>query len=108
MEDEVSRYDDEPKLSLNDFKKWMARQPDKPVPPAVRLAKELIGTYVESKLGVKRLINQMTAESGEPQELAKDFRRYGGVVVQVDRDHNFLIEVESGTFSLPKYFVRRR
>lgn len=96
----------EPSFSLNDFKKWMASQTDKPTRKS-RNHSELVGTMVESRVGVKRLVNKMTVDDGEARELAEDFKNHGGVVVDSDKDENLLIEVDSGTFMLPKFFTKK-
>jgi hypothetical protein len=107
MSDLISQFEDEPSFSLNDFKKWMANQTDKPLPAARRIH-ELVGTYVDSRLSQKRLVNQIVVEEGDVEELAKDFRRHGGVIRQVGKEDNVLVEVSSGTFFIPKFFVRQR
>jgi hypothetical protein len=67
---------------------------------------KLVGCYAESKINARRLVNHMTAEDGEAEGLARDFRKHGGTVKEVDRDNNLLIEVEGGTFHVPQFFVR--
>jgi hypothetical protein len=106
MEQEHDQFDDEPSFSLNDFKKWMASQTDKPAQKSRRHS-ELVGLQAESKISVKRLINKITAEEGDVHELASDFRQYGGIILDVDKDDNLTIEVDSGTFVIPKFFVRK-
>lgn len=105
MKDEEYEPDpNEPSFSLNDFKRWMASQKHQ-TPESARKSR-LVGAFAESKIGAKRLLNHMTVEEGEAAELARDFRRYGGTVREVDRDSNLLIEVESGSFRVPKFFCR--
>jgi hypothetical protein len=96
----------EPSFSLNDFKKWMASQTDKPTRKSRNHA-EIVGTMIESKIGVKRLMSKMLVDEGDVRELAEDFKEHGGVVVDSDKDEILLIEVDSGTFMLPKFFVRK-
>lgn len=93
-------------FSLNDFKKWMASQTDKPTRKS-RDHAEMVGSMVESKISVKRLMNKMIIDEGEARELAEDFKNYGGIVLDSDKDDNILIEVDSGTFTLPKFFVKK-
>jgi hypothetical protein len=95
---------EEPILSLYDFKKWMAHQDDQ---PTKKRHDHLIGLKVESKLGTKRLINKITPNEGIVEDLAKEFRRDGGIILEVDDDCNLLIEVESGSFTIPRFFVRK-
>ena len=97
----------EPSFSLNDFKKWMASQNDAPSHHEKARRSPYIGLQVESKLGVKRLVHKMLAsEDCDVHELAQDFRREGGIVVGAEGE-NLVIEVDSGTFQLPKFFVRK-
>lgn len=96
----------EPSFSLNDFKKWMASQTDKPSRKSRNHA-EIVGTMIESKISVKRLISKMIVDEGDTRELAEEFKEHGGVILDSDKDENLLIEVDSGTFSLPKFFVRK-
>ena len=104
-EEEIEAADpNEPSFSLNDFKRWMASQKRQTSESPKK--SRLVGRYAESKIGAKRLINHITAENGVAEELARDFRRYGGVIAEVDRDNTLLIEVESGTFRVPKFFCR--
>jgi len=107
MSDEhENKFEDEPSFSLNDFKKWMASQTDKPASKS-RHYSELVGLQVESKISTKRLLSKMTAEEGDLHEMARDFRQYGGVILDADKDDNLTIEVDSGTFIVPKFFVRK-
>jgi len=104
LRDDYQRDDDprEPKFSLNDFRRWMASQSQ----PTERKKSRLVGCYAESKINARRLANHITVEDGELDELARDFRKHGGIVKDVDRDNNVLIEVQSGTFHVPTFFVR--
>jgi hypothetical protein len=95
----------EPSFSLNDFKKWMTSQ--KQVTPEERRKYELAGVRVESKLGLKRLPSKMSTEDGDLLELAREFRRFGGTILESDEDNNVLVEVDSGSFLIPRIFVRK-
>jgi len=101
--DDYEDTKEEPSFSLQDFKKWMDNQHDQ---PKSRYA-HLVGLHVESKLSTKRLVNKITPDDGDVNELAKEFKRDGGVILEVDEDYNLLIEVDSGTFTIPRYFVRK-
>jgi len=87
-------------FSLNDFKKWISTKKE----PRNFNAK-LIGCYIESKLSPKRLIKRMSIDQGDIKEMAKDFKRYGGTVLDVEKDGMLLVEVSSGSFRISKYFV---
>lgn len=97
MDDEV--YDDEP--SLQDFKEWMERK------EKVRKQHEMIGERVEPKIPLKRLIERISvAEGREVIRLAREFKKYGGVITEVSEDNMLLIEVASGSFYISKVFTR--
>jgi len=95
--------DNEPIFSLNDFKKWMKNQEDQE-PKATKL--NLTGTAVESKVNSKRLVENMIVDAGEKVQLAIDFRKNGGTILAVE-GKNFLIEVASGAFFIPRNYVKR-
>ncbi len=97
-----NEYEDEPSFSLHDFKKWMAGQNDKPA----RQRSELIGLRVESKLSPKRLVKRIEIEEGDSKSLVKEFCHYGGVIIGVD-DNRLLVEVEEGSFYVPKFFCKK-
>lgn len=87
-------------FNLNDFKKWMHTQKEESP-----LKQNLMGLHVESKVGFKRLISRMDVQEGEEEELAKEFKHHGGVIADID-EHNFLIEVDSGSFIIHKMYVK--
>ncbi len=90
----------EPSFSLNDFRKWMSKQKfESSRKPRYR------GAVVESKLSLKRLVTKMDVDQGDLYEMAKDFKRRGGTILECDGDNILLIEVHSGTFRIPKFFV---
>jgi len=93
--------ENEPSLSLNDFRKWMSKQKFE----SSRNLKYQ-GRIVESKLTLKRLITKMDVDQGDLHEMAKDFRHRGGVILECDNDNILLVEVKSGTFRIPKFFVQ--
>lgn len=91
------------RFSLDDFKKWMRTQDDN-TPRMERNA--FIGLNVVPKVNTKRLIEQMTPEMGDPHELAREFKEDGGIVVET-KGRSFLIEVDSGSFYIPRNYVKR-
>ncbi|MHA2428133.1 MAG: hypothetical protein ACXADB_08935 [Candidatus Hermodarchaeia archaeon] len=95
---------DEKFLNVNDFKKWMRDQEDQESMKVEKI--DLTGTEVESKVNSKRLVENMWPENGQEIELALDFRKNGGKILEVV-GKNFLIEVSSGTFSIPRNYVKR-
>lgn len=91
--------DKEPSFSLNDFRKWMSKQKFETKKPKLR------GAIVESKLGLKKLVTKIDPDQGDLYEMARDFKRRGGTILECDGDNILLIEVSSGTFRIPKFFV---
>ena len=87
-------------FNLNDFKKWMHTQKEE-----IPSKQNFMGLHVESKVGFKRLISRMDVQDGEEEELAKEFKNHGGVISDID-EHNFLIEVDSGSFIIHKMYVK--
>ena len=98
----TSQNDDEPSFSLNfsDFKKWMKNQKE-------TMSDEKIGIKVESKVPFKKLMNKINPEEGELEELAKDFKKEGGTILEMD-GQTLLVEVGSGSFYIPRSYVRKK
>lgn len=91
----------EPSFSLNDFRKWVGKQKRE----SKSMKSKYKGSIVESRLGLKRLVTRMDVDQGELFEMAKDFKRRGGTILECDGDNILLVEVRSGTFRIPKMFV---
>jgi hypothetical protein len=66
----------------------------------------LVGTTVESKVSVRKLVEMMETETSNLEEMAIEFKESGGRVVDVS-GKQFEIEVSSGSFRLNRYYVRR-
>lgn len=96
--------DNDGPFSLNDFKKWMSEQKENLFKRTSK-ASDLVGHVVESKLSLKKLITKMDPDQGYLQEMAKEFRQHGGTILEIEQN-NLLVEVRSGTFRIPKFFVR--
>ena len=96
------------KFSLDNFKKWMKEHHEEQTTMSQRPDENgsIIGTLVESKIGVGRLITKMEADGSNLEELAIDFRENGGQVTDVE-GKDFVIEVASGCFRLHRAFVKR-
>ena len=93
---------------IDEFKRWMKDHStdqedvfDKP-----KSGKKFVGTVVESKVGLRKLLTKMQPESGKLDELAIDFMNDNGTITDVD-DRVFLIEVSSGDFYIERHYVRR-
>ena len=94
------------KLSLDDFKHWMETHQEEH--HMERPRDSFIGICVEPKstLSPKRLMTKMQTDEENLSEIAADFQQYGGVVVDVD-GMNFMIEVDSGKFSIHRCYVTK-
>ena len=94
----------ENRLSFDDFKRWIKQHNEEHIMERPQHI-GLIGLCVEPKVSIKKLVSKMTAES-DLNELACDFKESGGVIREVD-GKNFVIEVESGIFSIHRYYVKK-
>jgi len=93
-----------PIFSLDDFKKWMEDQDDE----KLRMETEQeVGSEVQSKINLKKLMNRIEAEEGNEEELSKEFIDDGGTVLE-SIDNKFLIEVSSGSFYLHRKYVEAK
>lgn len=96
-------------LSLRDFKKWIAEQKDLSEFFNVGLDKEdpndqYIGNAVRSKVGEKKLLERIETED-DPDTLVREFLEDGGTVLQLETKR-VQIEVESGSFYVPRFCVK--
>lgn len=91
-------------FNLENFKKWMSEQKQ----PFVEKKSRLIGLMVESKIkSTGRIAKNIQPKSGDLDEMASDFKKYGGQILDVN-DRVFLIEVDSGKFEIHRCFVRKK
>lgn len=87
-------------FSLSDFKKWMeSQQKESP-------KKNLVGLTVESKIGLRKLVARMESDDGDIEEMAKEFKKDGGVISEVDAQ-KLMIDVDSGSFVIHRMYVKR-
>jgi len=91
-------------LSLDNFKKWVEDQSQ--VEPIGQSKKELVGTEVQSKVGINKLTNKIEIEEGIEKIVCNDFLENGGKIVAVNEKH-FLIEVATGKFYLHRSYVSK-
>lgn len=87
-------------FNFGDFKKWMEHQNDG------KSKTNMIGLQVESKVPFKRLLSRIETQVGEIEEVAKDFKKNGGTITNVD-GQNVIIEVSSGSFIIHRMYVKR-
>lgn len=88
-------------FSLSDFKKWMENQQKDESPK-----KNLVGMQVEPKVGLRKLVSRMESDDGDIEEMAKDFKKDGGMISEMD-GHKLMIEVDSGSFIIHRMYVKR-
>ena len=65
----------------------------------------IVGTKVESKISFDKLLKRMQTDEDE-EEVAHDFKENGGTIIE-SHGHEFLIEVESGSFIIHKMYVKK-
>lgn len=87
-------------FNFADFKKWMSHQSD-------GKKNNLVGLQVESKINVRRLLSRIQeTKQGDIETVAKDFKKNGGVIVEVD-GNDVVVEVKSGSFIIHKMHVKK-
>ena len=92
-----------PNFTLSHFKKWMGEQ--KGYTDHQKKLHHIIGTKVEAKVPSCKLVQVSSTEEGDLTELIVSFQESGGVVTDID-GKNFLVEVDIGTFYVPRQYVR--
>lgn len=92
-------------FSCDDFKKWVKDQEDFPHLESMNHTDDLIGTHIQSKISTKKLSVKITPEEGDIDDLIEDFKRDGGFIKDTDGT-NFLVEVDSGTFTISRQYVK--
>jgi len=93
-----------PDFTLSHFKKWIRDQKDYTQDNHERLH-HIIGTQVEAKVPSSKLVQVSSTEEGDLAELIISFQESGGIVTDID-GKNFLVEVDIGTFYVPRQYVR--
>jgi hypothetical protein len=94
------------RFSLDNFKKWMKDHPKSYCIDKSFTTNPLIGVSVESKIGVKKLVDKMVSESEDLESLARDFFHDGGTISDVD-GKNVEISVASGKFNIHRAYIRK-
>lgn len=92
-----------PDFTLGHFKKWIREQKDHTLDDQKK--HHIIGTKVESKVPFSKLVNVSSTEDGDIAELIANFQESGGIIADID-GKNFLIEVSTGSFYVPRQFTR--
>lgn len=99
-------------FSIGDFKHWLSQQKDlqeffnltSPIQSEETEAEKLIGRAIVAKVSRRKLVERITAEDGDAVMLIDEFVSDGGTIIGLGKD--IQVEVESGTFSIPRFCVR--
>jgi hypothetical protein len=97
------------RLSLHEFKSWLCEQKDLSDFFNIGLGKEdpyerFIGKEVRTKVGEQKLLERIETEE-DADVLVSEFIENGGTILTVE-DKRVQIEVESGSFFIPRFCVK--
>ena len=105
--------DQKPSFSLFEFKNWLSTQGD--LSEFFNIGSEssadeqpndrFIGNSVIPKVSERKLLEKIETDEGDANDLIQDLVENGGVIIGAD-GKNLLIEVESGSFYLPRFCVK--
>jgi hypothetical protein len=96
-------------ISFRDFKNWLCTQQDlseffnigmDPDDPNDKY----IGKQVRTKVSEQKMLERVETED-EAETIIQDFAENGGIILAVD-GKRVLIEVDSGSFYLPRFCVK--
>lgn len=92
------------RFSPDDFKKWVKEHQQQ---FDSKLSKKaiIVGTMIESKVNIKKLIETIDVQEGETKLIAREFLRHGGTVKEVD-GCDILVEVSKGLFIISDKLIR--
>lgn len=103
--------DKKPTFSLHEFKNWLSSQGDMTNFFNIDSSnyenpdEKFVGKEVVAKVSERKLLERIEPESGEPEQLVQDLIENGGVILAVE-GKNLLIEVELGSFYLPRFCLK--
>jgi hypothetical protein len=86
-------------MNADNFRRWMKSHPESDAAEC-----NMVGLEVQARFGSKKTIRHITIESGRAGRVIREFMEDGGVVEKVS-DDDYLVKVESGTFTINKKFV---
>jgi hypothetical protein len=97
------------RISLQDFKNWIAEQKDLSSFFNLGIDQEspydkYVGKSVRTKVGKNKLMEKVHTDS-DAETLIDEFMEEGGTIITVE-EKRIQIEVESGEFSLPRFCVK--
>lgn len=100
-------------MSLNEFKNWLDKQNDLGLFFTINRDKiveddneKYIGNTCRSKVSEKKLLEKIKTDE-DAKQIVREFVEEGGTVLGIE-GKNVQIEVESGTFSLPRFCVKMK
>lgn len=101
-----------PSFSLQDFKNWLSNQHglesffDITSRSDDNRTDEMVGKEVCAKVSGRKLLEKIEPEEGgDPETLVDDLMENGGMILAL-QGKNLLIEVDSGSFYIPRFCVR--
>lgn len=98
-------------MSLNEFKNWLSSQDD--LGNVFNISRDKIveeegeqyvGKKCRSKVSEQKLLDRIETDE-DAEGLVREFLEEGGIVLGVE-GKKFQIEVDSGTFALPRFCVK--
>jgi hypothetical protein len=97
------------RLSLHDFKNWLVEQKDLSEFFNIGMDREdpyekYIGKEVRTKVSEQKLLERIETED-DAEIVVAEFAENGGAVLSVE-EKRIQIEVDSGTFFLPRFCVK--
>lgn len=97
------------RLSLHDFKNWLAGQKDLSDFFNIGMDREdpyekYIGKEVRTKVSEQKLLERIETED-DAETLVTEFVENGGAILSVE-EKRVQIEVDSGTFFLPRFCIK--
>lgn len=98
-------------MSLNEFKNWLGEQKDLGGYFTINRAKivddeseKFVGKSCRSKVSENKLLERIKTDE-DAEQIVREFLEEGGTVLGIE-GKNIQIEVESGTFTLPRFCVK--
>lgn len=99
-------------VSLKEFKNWLADQKDLGSFFSINRDtdedpnEKYIGSVCKSKVGEQKLLEKIETED-DPETVIREFLEEGGSVIMME-GKKVQIEVESGTFTVPRFCIKIR
>lgn len=101
-------------FSLHEFKNWLSEQKSDTAnffldgsSNDVDPNEKYIGRQVIAKVSDKKLLEKIEVGNGDPEQLVQELVENGGVIIGVE-GKNLLIEVELGTFYMPRFCLKMK